>query len=63
MSSPEKEFPQMQAQTTVERSVEAAVRERLRTIRGYTEGDRKQREHLETEVREAVRLRFEEDDI
>jgi hypothetical protein len=48
-------------QTIVERSIEREVRERLRSIDDYRGIDRKQRERVEEQVREAIRIRRMED--
>jgi hypothetical protein len=49
-------------QTAVERSIETAVRERLRDTGEYQRGDAAQRERIEREVRKSILIRRAEDD-
>jgi hypothetical protein len=49
--------------TVVEQSIERAVREQLRDVCDYWSSDTEQREHIEGEVRESIRLSREEDEV
>jgi hypothetical protein len=48
-------------QTIVEQSIEREMRERLRSIDDYPRADREQRERIEHDVREWIRVRRMED--
>jgi hypothetical protein len=49
-------------QTMVERSIESEMRERLRWMDDYWRADREQREQMEHDVRESIRVRRYEDE-
>jgi hypothetical protein len=50
-------------ETDVERSIELAVREQLREVNEYWQGDRDQRERIERQERESIVLRRREDEV